>query len=94
VDLHITELKRPLSAAAKQSIFAWVTAYNKYVSSFFINNFCFLTAHCFGREYLDTVIETLECIHHAIFPEHHGSVTEYLADWIKCDFDITGIPEG
>jgi len=94
VDHHITELKRQLSAASKQSIFAWVTAYNKYVSSFFINNFCFPTAHCFGREHVDTVIETLERIHHAIFPEHHGSVTEYLADWIKRDFDITGIPEG
>jgi len=94
VDIHITELKRQLSAAAKQSIFAWVTAYNKYVSSFFINNFCFPAAHCFGREHVDTVIETLERIHHSIFPEHHGSVTEYLADWIKRDFDITGIPEG
>jgi len=94
VDIHITELKRQLSAAAKQSIFAWVTAYNKYVSSFFINNFCFPTAHCFGREHVDTVIETLERIHHSIFPEHHGSVTEYLADWVKHDFDITGIPEG
>jgi len=94
VDIHITELKRQLSAAAKQSIFAWVTAYNKYVSSFFINNFCFPTAHCFGREHVDTVIETLERIHHAIFPDHHGSVTEYLADWVKRDFDIIGIPEG
>jgi len=94
VDIHITELKRQLSAAAKQSILAWVTAYNKYVSSFFINNFCFPTAHCFGREHVDTVIETLERIHHAIFPDHHGSVTEYLADWVKRDFDIIGIPEG
>ena len=94
VDLHITELKRQLSAASKQSIFAWVTAYNKYVSSFFINNFCFPTAHCFGQEHVATVIETLERIHRAIFPEHHSSVTEYLADWIKRDFDITGIPEG
>ncbi|PWW76965.1 hypothetical protein C7212DRAFT_278870 [Tuber magnatum] len=94
VDLHITELKLQLSAAGKQSIFAWVTAYNKYVSSFFVNNFCFPTAHCFGQEHVNTVIETLERIHHAIFPEHHGSVTEYLADWIKRDFDITEIPEG
>ncbi|PUU72287.1 hypothetical protein B9Z19DRAFT_1138266 [Tuber borchii] len=54
VDLHLTKLKCQLSAAAKQSIFTWVTAYNKYVSSFFINNFCFLTAQCFGQEYIDT----------------------------------------
>ena len=94
VGLHITEPKRQLSAAAKQSIFAWVTAYNKYVFSFFINNFSFPTAHCFGREHVATVIETLERIHHAIFPEHHGSVTEYLANWIKRDFDITRILEG
>ncbi|RPA89133.1 hypothetical protein L873DRAFT_1723179 [Choiromyces venosus 120613-1] len=94
VDLHITELKRQLSAAGKQSIIAWVNVYNRYVSTFFINNFCFPTAHCFGQEHVDTVIATLERIHLAIFPDHQGSVTEYLADWIKRDFDITGIPEG
>ncbi|PUU72123.1 hypothetical protein B9Z19DRAFT_1070006 [Tuber borchii] len=94
VDFHITELKCQLSAAANQSIFAWVTAYNKSVSSFFINNFCFPTAHCFGREYVDTVIKTMERIHHAIFPKYHASVTEYLADWIKHEFDIAVILKG
>ena len=77
-----------------QSIPTRATGYNKYVSSFFINNFYFPTAHCFGREHVDMVIETLERIHHEIFPEHHGSVTEYLADWIKRDFDITGTTGG
>jgi hypothetical protein len=59
-----------------------------------INNFGFPVVHCFGQEHIDMVIETLKCIHYTIFPEHHGSVMEYLAGWVKRDFNITEIPEG
>lgn len=93
VDLHITELKLQL-AACDSSLFAWVQVYNKYVSSFFVNNFGSPPAHCFGRRHIDMVISTLEHIQLELFPKHKGSVTSYLADGIKERFGVQNIPTG
>lgn len=93
VDIHIAELKLQL-AACENSIFAWVQAYNKYVSSFFVNNFGSPPAHCFGRRHVDMVINTLQRIQLELFPQHRGSVTSYLADVIQKRFGIRNIPDG
>ena len=75
-------------------MFAWVQAYNKYVASFFVNNFGSPPAQCFGQGHVDMVIRTLERIHLALFPDHGGSVVEYLADVIQERFGVHDIPPG
>lgn len=93
VDVHIDELKLQLKAC-EHSVFAWVQAYNKYVASFFVNNFGSPPAQCFGRRHVDMVIDTLQRIHLALFPQHGGSVIEYLADLIQERFGVGDIPPG
>lgn len=93
VDIHIAELKLQL-AACDNSLFAWVQVYNKYVSSFFVNNFGSPPAHCFGRRHIDMVISTLEHIQLELFPKHQGSVTSYLADAIQERFGVQNVPTG
>ncbi|KAG0605524.1 hypothetical protein M758_9G065900 [Ceratodon purpureus] len=93
VDVHIDELKLQLKAC-EHSVFAWVQAYNKYVASFFVNNFGSPPAQCFGQRHIDMVILTLERIHLALFPNHGGSVIEYLAHVIQERFGVHDIPPG
>lgn len=93
VDIHIAELKLQL-AACNNSLFAWVQVYNKYVSSFFVNNFGSPPAHCFGKRHVDTMISTLEHIQLELFPQHKGSVTSYLADRVQDRFGVQNIPAG
>jgi hypothetical protein len=93
VDAHIEELQRQLKAC-EHSVFAWVQAYNKYVASFFVNNFGSPPAQCFGQKHVDMVIDTLQRIHLALFPKHAGSVIKYLADVIYARFGVRDIPPG
>lgn len=93
VDIHIAELKLQL-AACDNSLFAWVQVYNKYVSSFFVNNFGSPPAHCFGKRHVDMMISTLERIQLELFPQHKGSVTSYLAEAIQERFGVQNIPAG
>lgn len=93
VDEHIDELKLQLKAC-EHSVLAWIQAYNKYVSSFFVNNFGSPPAQCFGQRHIDMVISTLKRIHLALFPDHGGSVIEYLADKIESQFGVRDIPPG
>lgn len=93
VEIHITELKLQL-AACNNSLFAWVQVYNKYVSSFFVNNFGSPPAHCFGKRHVDMMISTLEHIQLELFPQHKGSVTSYLAEAIQERFGVQNIPTG
>lgn len=89
VDVHIAELRLQLSA--HNSTFGWVQAYNKYVSSFFVNNFG-IAAECFGRDHVEMILTTLERVHREIFPT--GSVIDYLAERIQQRFGVQGIPAG
>lgn len=93
VDIHIAELKLQL-AACDNSLFAWVQVYNKYVSSFFVNNFGSPPAHCFGKRHVDMMISTLERIQLELFQQHKGSVTSYLAEAIQERFGVQNIPAG
>lgn len=93
VNVHIDELKLQLKAC-EHSVFAWVQAYNKYVASFFVSNFGSPPAQCFGQRHVDMVISTLQRIHVALFPDHGGSVIEYLADTIHKRFGVRDIPPG
>uniref|UniRef100_A0A7I4DFT0 Reverse transcriptase domain-containing protein n=2 Tax=Physcomitrium patens TaxID=3218 RepID=A0A7I4DFT0_PHYPA len=92
VDAHIEELKLQLKAC-NHSVFAWVQAYNKYMTSL-VNNFGSPPACCSGQRHVDMVISTLQRIQLALFPEHGGSVIDYLATVIQERFGVHDIPAG
>ncbi|GAB7343354.1 hypothetical protein MBLNU457_1398t1 [Dothideomycetes sp. NU457] len=89
VDAHIKELHLQLSAC--RSVFAWIQAWNSYVSRFFKNNFG-KAANCFGKEHMNSVIATFEHIQASLFPS--GSVTAHLKEMISSRFGATDIPDG
>ncbi|GAM82763.1 hypothetical protein ANO11243_007490 [Dothideomycetidae sp. 11243] len=89
VDLHIIELRRQLDAC--RSIFAFVQAWNAYVSRFFINNFA-RVANCHGPDHLQAVLETFQHIQKEMFPS--GSVTAHIKHMIKERFGVCGVPTG
>jgi len=89
VDAHIKELHLQLSAC--RSVFAWIQAWNSYVSRFFKNNFG-KAANCFGKAHMNEVIATFEHIQASLFPS--GSVTAHLKEMISTRFGVTDIPDG
>jgi len=89
VDAHIRELHLQLSAC--RSVFAWIQAWNSYVTRFFKNNFG-KAANCFGKEHLNEVIATFEHIQASLFPS--SSVTAHLKEMISTRFGVTDIPDG
>lgn len=91
IEPHIEELGRQLRSKNK-SIFSWIQAWNTYATTFFTTNFG-KAANCFGRLHVDTILETHEHVHRALFPED-GSVVEYLKRLIKERFGVEGVPDG
>ncbi|KAF2835823.1 hypothetical protein M501DRAFT_941012 [Patellaria atrata CBS 101060] len=92
VDTHIAELRLQLGAC--RSVFAWVQAWNSYVSRFFSTNFG-QPANCFGRKHLDMVIETFEHIQLKLFSDTgSGNVTDYLRGMLKERFGAEHVPDG
>lgn len=93
VDEHIEELRRQLAAC--HSIFAWVQAWNSYVSRFFRNNFGD-PAQCFGPRHNQMIIETFEHIQKKLFSDMGTSnVTDYLRGIMKKRFGTDdSIPDG
>ena len=89
VDQHIEELRRQLSAC--RSVFAWIQAWNAYVSRFFTINFGD-AAHCFGKAHEDSIIATFEHIQKQLFPS--GSVNAHLKNTITERFGNESIPDG
>lgn len=89
LDKHIEELKRQLQD--KKSIFAWIQTWNTFASRFFTSNFG-KPANCFGREHVDSMLESLERIQRSIFSDN--SVVEYLKNTMKERFGIEDIPDG
>lgn len=92
VDVHIEELKFQLKSC-EHSVFAWVQAYNKYMTSI-VHNCASPPAHCFGKDHITNVTNTLQRIHLALFPEHSGSVTAHLGDILQTRFRVSDVPTG
>ncbi|KAF4548332.1 Hypothetical protein D9617_29g007090 [Elsinoe fawcettii] len=91
VHSHITELRLQLSAC--RSVFAFIQAWNSYVSRFFTNNFG-RAANCHGNSHLRSVISTFELIQRELFPS--GSATSHIKSMISQRFHIpeSTIPTG
>jgi len=89
VDIHIAELKRQL--LDKKSIFSWIQVFNTFASRFFTFNFG-KPANCFGRQHVDSMLESLERIQRSIFSDK--SVIDHLKMTIQDRFGILDIPDG
>ena len=94
INEHIEELRLQLQQC--KSVFAWVQAWNVYVTKFFSTNFG-APAQCLGRKHVDMVIETFSRIQRTLF-EHNDppctSANEYLRDAISNRFKASDIPDG
>jgi hypothetical protein len=89
VDKHIEELQ--LQLQDKKSIFSWIQAWNTYAGRFFTSNFG-KPANCFGRQHVDSMLESLERIQRRIFSD--TNVVEYLKNTIHERFGVSDIPDG
>jgi hypothetical protein len=89
VDKHIQELQ--LQLQDKKSIFSWIQAWNTYAGRFFTSNFG-KPANCFGRQHVDSMLESLGRIQRKIFSD--TSVVEYLKNTIQERFCVSDIPDG
>ena len=89
VDKHIEELQ--LQLQDKKSIFSWIQAWNTYAGRFFTSNFG-KPSNCFGREHVDSMLESLERIQRRIFSD--TSVVEYLKNTMYERFGVSDIPDG
>jgi hypothetical protein len=91
VDEHIDELDRQLGAC--KSVFDWIQAWNVYGVNFFKSNFG-LPANCFGRDHVDSMLQTFTHIQTKLFASTGGSVTSTLKQMLTSRFGVTNIPEG
>ncbi|MCJ1278830.1 hypothetical protein MMC21_006649 [Puttea exsequens] len=94
VDGHIREIQTQLSAC--KSVFAWVQAWNMYVTRFLSNNFG-EPANCLGRPHVDMTIKAFEKIQKGVFASDAlpgQDVLEHLRGKLNERFGITDIPDG
>jgi len=91
VDEHTEELGRQLGAC--KSVFDWIQAWNVYGVNFFNTNFG-LPANCFGRDHVDSMLQTFMHIQAKLFASTGGSVTSTLKQMLTSRFGVTDIPEG
>jgi hypothetical protein len=89
IDKHIKDFQ--LQLQDKKSIFSWIQAWNTYAGRFFTSNFG-KPANCFGREHVDSMLQSLERIQRSIFSD--TSVVEYLKNTMQERFGISDIPDG
>ncbi len=94
VEGHIRELQTQLKAC--KSIFAWVQAWNVYVSHFIAKNFG-EPAICLGRPHIDMALEAFEKIQKKLFETDDlpsASVTEHLRGKLAARFGAEDMPDG
>ncbi|KAK6521450.1 hypothetical protein TWF506_001663 [Arthrobotrys conoides] len=91
VDSHIEELSLQLNAC--KSVFDFTQAWNIYGARFFRTN-CGKASVCFGRQHVDSMLETFQRIQQKIFKSATGGVGEHLKQMIVDRFGVTDIPDG
>ncbi|KAF3492418.1 uncharacterized protein GIQ15_01935 [Arthroderma uncinatum] len=94
VKQHVMQLKKQLDEC--KSVLAWVETWNSCIGRFFSYTFG-EPANCFGREHLDSVLETHKYIQCLIFDGKNGNglnATDHIFQMISKRFDVHGIPHG
>lgn len=89
VDKHIKELQHQL--VTKDSIFAWIQAWNTYANTFFTTNFG-KPAHCYGQAHIDMILSNLARIQRKVFGTQN--VVESLKSRLKERFNVEDVPDG
>jgi hypothetical protein len=89
VDKHINELQHQL--ADKDSIFAWIQAWNTYANTFFTTNFG-KPAYCYGQAHIDMILSNLARIQRKIFGSE--SVVQSIKSRLHERFGVANIPDG
>ncbi|EJC99769.1 uncharacterized protein FOMMEDRAFT_148609 [Fomitiporia mediterranea MF3/22] len=90
VDQYIEELRRQL--AATSSVFGWVQAYNKYIA-FIVRN-CGAPAVVWGKEHIDSVIDTITRAQRVLFStesdgRNQASFAGAISKMIEDKFNIS-----
>jgi hypothetical protein len=89
VDKHINELQHQL--ADKDSIFAWIQAWNTYANTFFVTNFG-KPAYCYDQVHIDMILSNLARIQRKVFGSQN--VVDSLKSRLKERFNIDNLPDG
>lgn len=93
VDAHVTQLQKQLSNC--DSVLSWVQTWNSCISRFFSHTFG-EPASCFGRQHVDSILETHEQIQKTLFNGIDGNgsnVTEHLKNMISTRFGVSDVPD-
>lgn len=93
VDAHVAQLRKQLDAC--DSVLSWVKTWNSCIGRFFSHTFG-EPAYCFGRQHVDSILETYESMQRTLFDGRDGrgvNVTEHLKHMIYSRFGVSDIPD-
>jgi hypothetical protein len=93
VDAHVKQLQKQLTAC--NSVLSWVQTWNSCIGRFFSHTFG-EPAYCFGRQHLDIILKTYECMQRTLFNGRDGNgnnVTEHLKRMMLARFGVSDIPD-
>ncbi|KAL2009640.1 hypothetical protein VTN00DRAFT_5447 [Thermoascus crustaceus] len=93
VDAHVAQLRKQLDAC--DSVLSWVKTWNSCIGRFFSHTFG-EPAYCFGRQHVDSILETYERMQRILFDGRDGrgaNVTQHLKHMIYSRFSVSDIPD-
>lgn len=90
VSAHVRQLQKQLGECS--SIIGWIQIWNACMERFFQNAFG-KPANCFGQAHVDAILETYANMQRKLFPEHAGSVAQYLREQLFRRFEVSDIPD-
>lgn len=93
VDAHVKQLQKQLATC--NSVLSWIQTWNSCMGRFFRHTFG-EPAHCFGRQHVDSILETHERMQRILFDDKAvdgNSVTEHLKHLIAERFGVSDVPD-
>ena len=93
VNAHIAQLQKQLTAC--DSTLSWIQTWNSCIGRFFSHTFG-EPAFCFGRQHVQSILETHERIQKTLFNGENGNsknVTEHLKKMIRTRFQVSEVPD-
>lgn len=88
VDAHVAQLQKQLGGC--DSVLSWIQTWNSCIGRFFSHTFG-EPAYCFGRQHVDSILETHKRIQTTIFGE--SNVTDRLKTMIHSRFGVSDVPD-